>query len=73
MHRLSLVAAGGAALHCSARASHCDGFSCCRGQALDTWASVVEAHRLSYPEAYTWDLPAAGMEPMSLVLARVYS
>ena len=26
---------------------HCGGFSCCRAQALGTWASVVVAHRLS--------------------------
>ena len=37
----------GATLHCSARASHCSGFSCCREQALGTQASVVVARRLS--------------------------
>ena len=37
----------GATLRCGARASHCSGFSCCRAWALDTWASVVVACRLS--------------------------
>ena len=31
---------------CSVRTSHCGGFSCCRAQALGTWASVVAAHGL---------------------------
>ena len=47
MRGLSLVAASGAALCCAARASHCGGFSCCRAQALGTWASVVVACGLS--------------------------
>ena len=38
---------GGATLSCGAQASHCGGFSCCRAQALGTWASVVVACRLS--------------------------
>ena len=42
VHGLSLVA--GASLHCSVRASHCGGFSCCRAWALGTRASVVVAH-----------------------------
>ena len=33
-----------ATLHCSARASHCSGFSCYRAQALGVRASVVVAH-----------------------------
>ena len=37
----------GAALCCSARASHCDGFSCCGARALGTRASVVVACGLS--------------------------
>ena len=32
---------------CGVRASHFGGFSCCRAQALGTWASVV-VHGLSY-------------------------
>ena len=32
---------------CGAQASHCGGFSCCRAQALDAWASVVAACGLS--------------------------
>ena len=37
----------GATLHCGAQASHCNGFSCCRAQALGTWASVVVARGFS--------------------------
>ena len=33
-------------LRCSAWASHCGGFSCCRAWALGTQASVVVAHGL---------------------------
>ena len=44
---LSLVAASGATLRCSAWASHCGGFSCCRAQALGTQASVVVACGIS--------------------------
>ena len=38
---------GGATLRCSARASHCGGFSCCRALALGMQASVVVARGLS--------------------------
>ena len=41
--RLSLVAAMGATLFCSARASHCGGFSCCGAWALGAQASVAVA------------------------------
>ena len=44
---LSLVARAGATLCCSARASHCDGFSCCRARTLGARASVVVARALS--------------------------
>ena len=37
----------GATLHCSARASHRGGFSCCRAWALGAWASVAVARGLS--------------------------
>ena len=37
----------GATLRCSARASHCCGFSCCRARTLGTQASVVVACGLS--------------------------
>ena len=37
----------GATPRCSARASHCSGFSCCGARALGTRASVVVACRLS--------------------------
>ena len=36
----------GATLRCSARASHCGGFSCCGARALGAWASVVVARGL---------------------------
>ena len=36
---------------CAAWVSHRSGFSCCRAQALATWASVVVAHRLICPVA----------------------
>ena len=38
----------GASLRCGAPASHYGGFSCCRAQALGTWASVVVACGLSH-------------------------
>ena len=43
---LSLAAANGSTLHCTAQASCYGGFSC-GAQALGTRASVVAAHRLS--------------------------
>ena len=49
--RLSLVAATGATLLCSAWASHCSGFSCGRESALGHSGSVVVARGLSCPEA----------------------
>ena len=45
--RFSLVAVRGAPLRCSARVSHCGGFSCCGARALGVRASVVVACRLS--------------------------
>ena len=50
---LSLCVVSGATLHCSARVSHWSGFSCCRAQALGTWASAVAACRLG-----SWGLQA---------------
>ena len=44
---LSLVAASGGYFRCSARASHCGGFSCCGARALSARVSVVVAHGLS--------------------------
>ena len=38
---------GRATLHCSVRASHCGGFSCCGAHAVGAWASVVVALGLS--------------------------
>ena len=34
---------GESPLRCGARASHCGGFSCCKGRALGVQASVVAA------------------------------
>ena len=65
----------GATLHCSARASHCGGFSCCRAWALGVWASVVVARGLSSCGARAqllrgmWDLPGPGLEPLSPALS----
>ena len=42
----SLLQRTGATLCCSARASHCGGFSCCRARALGARASVVAARGL---------------------------
>ena len=44
---LSLVVARGATLCCSARASHCGGFSCWGAQAPGSWASVGVARGLA--------------------------
>ena len=65
----------GATLHCSARASHCDGFSCCRARGLGARASVVVACGLSSCGSRAqllhsmWDLPGPGLEPVSPALA----
>ena len=45
-HGLSVVAVNGATLPCNVQAS-CSDFFSCGAQALDAWASVVFAHRLS--------------------------
>ena len=44
---LQLQRVGGATLRCSARASHCGGFSCCGAWAVGMRASVVVAYELS--------------------------
>ena len=44
---LSLVAASGGYLHRGAHASHCDGVSCSRAQALGAQGSAAAARRLS--------------------------
>ena len=58
-HRLPLVAADGATLHCGAWASHCGGFSL-QSTGSRVRASVVVVHRLSCP---------AGVEPRYPALA----
>ena len=56
-------------------ASPCGGFSCCRAQALGTWASVVVACGLSSCGMRAKllcgmrDLPGTGIEPMFPALA----
>ena len=45
--RLSPVAASEGYSSCGAQASHCSGFSCCRAQALGSWASAGAALELS--------------------------
>ena len=70
-----LLQRAGATLRCSARASHCGGFSFCRARALGTRASVVVARGLSSCGARAqllhgmWDLPGPGLEPLSPALA----
>ena len=44
---ISVVAESGSYWSCSMLASHRSGFSCCRAQALGSWASVVVAYGLS--------------------------
>ena len=55
---------------CSARASQYSGFSPCRAQVLDSWASVLAAwglssrvHKLSYS---MWSHPRPGIKPCLL-------
>ena len=65
----------GSSLCCSARPSHCGGFSCCGAQALGLRASVVAARGLCSCGARAsllrsmWDLPGPGLEPVSPALA----
>ena len=66
--RLSLVAAAGATLPCGARASHCGGLSCSGAWALGARASLVAARGLKLLRGM-WDLPGAGLEPVSPALA----
>ena len=77
----SLVAArGGAPLRCSAWASHCGGFSCCRARAVrrvgfSSCGFGALEHRLSSCGTWVllprgmWDLPGPGIEPVSPALA----
>ena len=46
LFRIPLVAASGGYSSSGVRASHCGAFSCCRAQALGTWASVAAAYKL---------------------------
>lgn len=75
----------GAALHSSAQAYHCGGFSCCRAWTLGARASVVAACSLqskgsvvwrwdlAAPQhvgsSRTWEFPDIGIKPMSPALA----
>ena len=55
---------------CSAWASHCGSFSCCKARALGAWTWVVVAHGLSGCRTCAqllhgmWNLPGPGIEPM---------
>lgn len=73
VHRLSLVAANGATLHCSVRASHRNGVFW-GALAVGTWASVVPARELSscgtQASCSMAHLPGAGIGPVSPALAR---
>ena len=55
-----------AILPCSVRASHCDGFSCCRAQVLELELRSHGAWAFDYGVG---DLPRPGIEPMSPALA----
>ena len=52
---------------CGAWAAHCNGFTCCRAQALGTWASAVVAHRFISCGAWSWLLCSMGSLPGSRV------
>ena len=81
---LSLVVVRGATLRCGAGASRCGGFSCCGGQALGAWASVVSAGRQLENTSSVivvqelrcsgtrWNLPGSGVEQVSAALANEF-
>ena len=52
----------GATLRCSEWAAGCSDFSCCRAQALGTWASLVVSHGM-------WKLPGQGIKSRPPALA----
>ena len=58
----------GATVGCSAQASHCSGFCCCKARALGTGASVSLVGRLQLPLG-VWNLPGPNIEPVSPALA----
>ena len=49
---------------CGVQASHCSGFSCCKVQALGSWAQLILS---------MWDLPGPGIKPMSTALSGGFS
>ena len=57
----------GPALRCSAQASHCGGFSCCRPWALARGLSSCGTQALLL--CGMWNVPGPGIEPMSPALA----
>ena len=68
----------GATLRCSAWASHCGGFSCCKTRALGTRASVVVAHGLSScstlaPERVGFSSCGAWAQQLQLVDSRTWA
>ena len=75
---LFVVAASRGYSSCSAQASYCGGFSCCRAQVLlhsiqwlQHMGSVVAVHRLSCSMGM-WGLPGSGIEPLSPALADTF-
>ena len=64
-HGLSLAVVSGTTIHCSARASHCSGFSCCRAWALDTCAQQLSG-AWAQLLCSIWNLPGPGIETLSL-------
>ena len=56
-----------ASLHCSAMASHCSSFSCCRAQALGPGGSVVWLLRAYLPLGM-WNSLRPWIEPVSLTV-----
>ena len=62
----------GATLRCSARASHCGGFSCCGAWALGTQASVVVARGLSSCGSWTLECRLNSCGAWALLLRGVW-
>ena len=74
MHGLSLTAASGGEWvplsSCSARASHCSGFSC--GAQAPGHTGISSCGSQTWLLRGMWDLPGPGIEPVSPALAGVF-
>ena len=57
----------GATLRCGTQTSYCSGFSCCRAQVLDIWASVAAAPGLSSCSLWAVDGGLSRVEKASLL------